>query len=1193
MRRRRILSLAGLVIAALVCGGVAHGQGRPADPLQAELTPEGIRARLLRLPTAELSEDARLQAQRLLEDALSDLERVAEVDASADAFQAEAANAPGALAAIRSELASPADPPPVEAPPDASSVQVDQLAQRAEQELDARREELEQLRAEQARRGERRLALEQQVVVARQRMSELEESLVSPAEEGDVGAARRLRLLAQRELTRSSLRAHLAELANYDARRELLPARIDRADRRVTVAQRVATAWQALAAKQRQVESEAATEDAERLRLEVARGNAQLLALAEANRDLAKLRSGSAEEAGTTAEVAAAGQELVEARALLNALRERSRSVIAKVEAAGLTNSMGLLLRKELEGLPSRSSLQDRMLLRQRRISDVQYRLILYGEDRSHAGDVERSLAELVAGVGAQSEVQRADLERVGRELLTQRRDLLSGLLEDYEALFARLVELDTATKHTIEVSEDYEAFLAERILWVRSVSGGALPDVGAAASGLRWLVDGPSWGQGLWATWAEVLRRWPVVLLGALAIFAVLFSRFLSRGRVRRMAEVVERDPRDTFGYTAWATAIVLVRATAFPALVWGVGWVLLAAPQQPEVVRAAANGLNAAAVALFAYELLRQLIQVQGLGEVHFRWPREACAHVRRHLRWFIPVKLLSVLLVTTFDVQRESDLWNDSLGRLCFMGEMLALGWFNQRTLRPGGPVFADYLRAHPQGWINRLRYLWYPLAIGLPAVLAVLALSGYYYTALRLDERLQAWLWLILGLVLVNALFYRWLRAARRRLQTQKGPEPQGEGPAAAPTPGAGPEDAGGEDAAEPLGDGGEEPATVAADVESERESAAVARARELVGVELTGDGRLALPEVDAQTRHLFRSALALGLILGTFLIWSDVLPALRRLDQVQLYPELTLLTPETPSLASDPVALPLSDPTRATDAALQVTLADLGLAILIFAFTIAAAKNVPGLLEIIVLRRLPLDAGSRYAVIALVRYAIVLVGVPIGLAQIGISWERVQWLAAALTFGLAFGLQEIFANFVSGLIILFERPVRVGDVVTLGGTSGVVTRIRMRATTITDFDRKELIVPNKAFVTGEVVNWVLSDAVVRVVIPVGLGYQEDVEKARKLMVKLARAHPLVLKDPPASCQVRGLGASTFDLELWCFVASAQDIVKVRTDLVRDVHKKLTAAGMDLPFPQQDLHLRSVPPGLLPPPGDAKP
>ena len=272
---------------------------------------------------------------------------------------------------------------------------------------------------------------------------------------------------------------------------------------------------------------------------------------------------------------------------------------------------------------------------------------------------------------------------------------------------------------------------------------------------------------------------------------------------------------------------------------------------------------------------------------------------------------------------------------------------------------------------------------------------------------------------------------------------------------------------------------------------------------------------------------------------------------------------------------------------------MVTVADLLWAMIVIAVSVVAVRNLPGLLQVLLLNRVQLKPGVGYAIITVVRYGLTIFGVLIVCATMGIRWASVQWIAAAFSLGIAFGLQEIFANFVSGLIILFERPVRVGDVVTLGGTSGVVTRIRMRATTITDFDRKELIVPNKAFVTGEVVNWVLTDAVVRVVIPIGLGYDEDVDKARKLLVKLARSHPLVLKDPPASCQVKGLGASTFDLELWCFVASAQDIVKVRTDLVREVHKKLTAAGMDLPFPQQDLHLRSVPPGWKGPPGAPTP
>ena len=137
-------------------------------------------------------------------------------------------------------------------------------------------------------------------------------------------------------------------------------------------------------------------------------------------------------------------------------------------------------------------------------------------------------------------------------------------------------------------------------------------------------------------------------------------------------------------------------------------------------------------------------------------------------------------------------------------------------------------------------------------------------------------------------------------------------------------------------------------------------------------------------------------------------------------------------------------------------------------------------------------------------------------------------------------GLGFGLQEIFANFISGLIILFERPVRVGDVVTIQGVTGVVSRIRIRATTITDGDRKELIIPNKEFITGQVLNWTLTDPVNRVVIPVGVAYGSDTEQVARILLKLAQDHPHVLDDPPPGVALESFGDSSLNFVLRCFL-----------------------------------------------------
>ncbi|MGH7128490.1 MAG: mechanosensitive ion channel domain-containing protein, partial [Planctomycetaceae bacterium] len=264
----------------------------------------------------------------------------------------------------------------------------------------------------------------------------------------------------------------------------------------------------------------------------------------------------------------------------------------------------------------------------------------------------------------------------------------------------------------------------------------------------------------------------------------------------------------------------------------------------------------------------------------------------------------------------------------------------------------------------------------------------------------------------------------------------------------------------------------------------------------------------------------------------------------------------------------------------------VTVANLALAVLVVVLTFVAAGNLPGLIELLLLKRLPLDAGLRYAISSLARYSLVLVGLFLACYTVRISWSNVQWLAAALTFGLGFGLQEIFANFVSGLIILFERPVRVGDVVTIEGVSGVVTRIRIRATTITDWDRKEFIVPNKEFITGRLLNWTLSDQMNRIVINVGVAYGSDVEKARELLLQAAREQPAILADPAPMATFEGFGDSALNLVLRAYLPTMDSRLQVIHELHSRIHVLFREAGIEIPFPQHDLHVRSLDESLVP-------
>jgi potassium-dependent mechanosensitive channel len=270
---------------------------------------------------------------------------------------------------------------------------------------------------------------------------------------------------------------------------------------------------------------------------------------------------------------------------------------------------------------------------------------------------------------------------------------------------------------------------------------------------------------------------------------------------------------------------------------------------------------------------------------------------------------------------------------------------------------------------------------------------------------------------------------------------------------------------------------------------------------------------------------------------------------------------------------------------------QVTMVDLLLVSVIAAVTLVAFRNIPGLLEIAVLQRLPMETSARYAVTTLASYAIILIGVVMGASSLGLRWNQIQWLATALTFGLAFGLQEIFANFVAGLIILFERPLRVGDIVTVDDVTGVVSRVRIRATTITNWDRKEFVVPNKEFITGKLLNWTLSDQVNRIVINIGIAYGSDTDKARNLLLKIAREHPLLLADPAPIASFEGFGDSALNLVLRAFLPTFENRLNVIHELHTAIHREFATAGLEIPFPRRDLHVRLIGPdcrlGFSPP------
>jgi small-conductance mechanosensitive channel len=312
----------------------------------------------------------------------------------------------------------------------------------------------------------------------------------------------------------------------------------------------------------------------------------------------------------------------------------------------------------------------------------------------------------------------------------------------------------------------------------------------------------------------------------------------------------------------------------------------------------------------------------------------------------------------------------------------------------------------------------------------------------------------------------------------------------------------------------------------------------------------------LGELSSTANELINAGVVLVGLAALILIWSTLFPGLSVLQD-------TVLWTTTESDGTDEIVQ-------------SVSLFSVLLAITIAVITLQAARKLPALLELILQGFSNSTPGGRYAAVTLLNYSIVGAGFIFALSVLGIQWSKLQWLVAALGVGIGFGLQELVANFISGLIIFFERPIRVGDLVTVGEWTGKVSRIRIRATTIVDFDRKELLVPNKEFVTGRLLNWSLSDTVNRIMFDVGIAYGSDVDKAIDLIKETIAGHPRVLDDPAPHVLFLQFGDNSLIMSVRVFLDSVEGRWHVQSDLHRAIDRACREAGITIAFPQRDIH-----------------
>ncbi len=1169
MRARRH-GVAALLAAALGASAAAQAPvPAPAETVRVEQV-EALKALLEKI---ENPDEATARALELVKAALDNLEIARRADAEAVKLAEVQAGAPAEIAAIRQELSVTPDTS-ISPPPDATLDQLRQLADQADASLAAARGELAKLDAEAATRDTRRTEIprvREDLQVALEKL-DAEPPGALASEPPALSDAKRFERQARRQALVSQLAALEKEQASDEAR-ELLDLRRERWKARIATRAEIAQKWGDLLATEEQKQAEHESGLAREAAAKAAAREItapELKEIADKNLLLASLRAGAH---GVLARRDATRQERDRALAELQQLTDRFNRARERTEVASLTELGDVQIRRERHRLPDLSQLRRRVEQRRNEISQVQLQLadLEYEFETLQPAQVRKD-AILKTMAADRAQKPAPELEVLLTTLLDEQPTRYRTLIDDTQKYLDAMLELQAVERRLIETAGAFKSYIDERVLWIRSMTPLRSGDADHVAQTVATITDPKGWRRA-WEELRLAIKDNPADF-GAPAVAAVIIP-LLRRRLSRQLTEVgrrVRRRAVGDFSGTVAGAALTLAVAAAWPAVFWIIAW-RLDAVEPPERLSAMTSaGLVRVASVLFVLGLLRELCRDDGLADAHYNTDPASRRALARTMGWLIPALLPCALIIGATEFG-SGGVGSDPLGRVAFVVSSLLFALAVGRLLRPGGPLMANLLRRRRGGWLDNLRWVWYPATVAVPLSLGILALLGYYYSALQLSQRLAVTVWVATAVFVVNGAVTRWLAVVRWRLVSHE-----------------------------------------------------AQRAREQAQTDTSEAGTIALKSeqldphaVSAQARQMLRWCAALALAIGVGVIWYEMFPAFSGLDRIQLWPQVRMIgsspAPPAPALVAlstaptetrppangarvAPTPAPVTampglaggDPPadRAAAAGTVITLADLLLAVVFLTLTAVLGRNLPGLLEITVLNRLPLEPGARFAVAALARYAVVILGIILAFHAIGIGWSKVQWLAAAVTVGLGFGLQEIFANFVSGLIILFERPIRVGDTVTVGAVSGTVSRIRIRATTITDWDRRELIIPNKQLVTGELINWTLSDAITRVKIKVGIAYGSDTELARRIMYDAARASPYVRDDPEPQVRFVEFADSALNFEVRVFTSNIDHNVLVRDELNSAIDRAFREAGIEIPFPQRDLHIRSIAGSLAAPP-----
>lgn len=713
-----------------------------------------------------------------------------------------------------------------------------------------------------------------------------------------------------------------------------------------------------------------------------------------------------------------------------------------------------------------------------------------------------------------------AEQNRILDAQLRTQRELLNSLLQGGDTLILELTKLKVSNGQLEDALKEVNEATHRYLFWTSDVSPIGFSWPLEIVQDLRRLISLDTFSQlGKASVMMLTSKETLFPLFGALILvgFSISSRKHFTRFLERSSARV-GKVTQDHFWLTLRTVFWSILVASPLPVLWMTLGYGLQEAWPYPLAV-AIGDGVTATVPLLWVVMICATFARPNGLFVTHFGWPRDRVARAMRYYLMSIGLIVPLIMALMMFDNLDDRE-FTSSLGRLCFILICGALAVVTLSLKRAGIPLYVD-----KEGSGDNLpnRMLW-NLLMSAPLAAMLAAAVGYLATAQALLARLETSVAIWFLLLVIYHVIRRWMLIQRRRLAFDRAKHRRAE--------------------------------MLAQRARGEEDHHATS---------LEGSAEVEVSEVDldaisAQSLRLVRSILMLIALVSVIVLWSEIHSAFGFLENISLWD--------------------VTSTVKGVESIEPITLGAVLIAILVLIITTQLVRNMPALLELALLQHLDLTPGTGYAITTITKYLLMLIGGLVGFSMIGIEWSKLQWLVAALGVGLGFGLQEIFANFISGLIILFEKPIRIGDTVTIRDLTGSVTKINTRATTISDWDRKEIIVPNKAFITEQFINWSLSDSVTRVVLTVPAPSDANSEEVTQILYTAAERCSLVIDNPAPEVFLVDLQQGIQIFELRIYAAEMGHRMPLRHEIHQLILAGFREHGIDMPFPPFQMRLETL-------------